>query len=123
MYKLLLCIRYLGAFLSNQTNVSLCFFNLCIFSTFFRKKGSSYKNLLIFNVKIVGQAVMETCESLVVKEENNPLEVDYSIVGVKELATPEIKKEVEKLQLETKGKDFMVLFLSHFLFIALPKKI
>ena len=66
---------------------------------------------------------METCESLVVKEENNPLEVDYSIVGVKELATPEIKKEVEKLQLETKGKDFMVLFLSHFLFIALPKKI
>ena len=59
---------------------------------------------------------METCESLVVKEENNPLEVDYSIVGVKELATPEIKKEVEKLQLETKGKDFMVLFLSHFLF-------
>lgn len=63
-------------------------------------------------MKIVGQAVMETCESLVVKEENNPLEVDYSIVGVKELATPEIKKEVEKLQLETKGKDFMVLFLS-----------
>ena len=50
--------------------------------------------------KVVGLAIMEACDSLEVKEEHDPLELDNKIF--------EVKKEVGEPQLETIGKDFLV---------------
>ena len=43
--------------------------------------------------KVVGPAVMEACDSLEVKEEHGPLELDNKIL--------EVKKEIGEPQLET----------------------
>ena len=50
--------------------------------------------------KVVGPAAMEACDSLEVKEEHDPLELDNKIF--------EVKKEIGEPQLETKGKNIMV---------------
>ena len=50
--------------------------------------------------KIVGPAAMEACDSLEVKEEHDPLELDNKIL--------EVKKEIGEPQLETKGKNILV---------------
>ena len=50
--------------------------------------------------KIVGPLVMEAFDSLGVKEEHGPLELDKNIL--------EVKKEVGEPQLETIGKEFLV---------------
>ena len=58
--------------------------------------------------KIDGPAVMEAFDSLEVKEEHNPLELDKNIL--------EVKKEVGEPQLETIGKDFLVHLCFIFVF-------
>ena len=58
--------------------------------------------------KIVGPAIMEACDSLEVKKEHDPLEVDNKIL--------EVKKEVGEPQLETIGKDFLVHLCFIFVF-------
>ena len=50
--------------------------------------------------KSIGPAVMEACDSLEVKEEQDPLELDNKML--------EVKKEVGEPQLEIIGKDFLV---------------
>ena len=58
--------------------------------------------------KIVGPAAMEACDSLEVKEEHGPLELDNKIL--------EVKKEIGEPQLETIGKEFLVHLCFIFVF-------
>ena len=58
--------------------------------------------------KIVGPTFMEACDSLEVKEEHDPLELDKNIL--------EVKKEVGEPQLESIGKDILVHLCCIFIF-------
>ena len=51
---------------------------------------------------------MEACDSLEVKEEHDPLELDNKIL--------EVKKEIGEPQLETIGKEFLVHLCFIFVF-------
>ena len=58
--------------------------------------------------KSIGPAVMEACDSLEVKEEHDPLELDNKIL--------EVKKEIGEPQLETIGKELLVHLCFIFVF-------
>ena len=58
--------------------------------------------------KIDGPAVMEAFDSLEVKEEHDPLELNNKIL--------EVKKEVGEPQLESIGKDILVHLCCIFIF-------
>ena len=58
--------------------------------------------------KVVGLAIMKACDSLEVKKEHDPPELDNKIF--------EVKKEIGEPQLETKSKNILVHICFIFVF-------